>query len=327
MARYFNDISEKYLIRTKSGITFNNSPAKEVVDYFRSRELRKIEISPLALNVFNCNRHMFVRVKTDKYEEYPVRTSFLQKMLRWHNLPVDLPSKISPETLMALLNESFHTIKSGNIFVNLEDGEAKTVVSNYFCDLNNLEILGAVANQKVEKISHDDYMTRFFTKEKFKMEPVVGDQCGFAYSIVNSETGFAKLSSEHFILRYVCTNGATASISQGKNKYVHYNKDKDEMLSFLQKSFEEGEYGRNQLIEKIKKSSDAGAIDFQLDVYKLLKDVISVYDRTSFFSEFDWNSSKYDLFNYLTSKAKEFNITKRYSIEKAAGELINISRN
>ena len=68
-------------------------------------------------------------------------------------------------------------------------------------------------------------MTRFYTKEIEEVAPIVNDFCGFGFDIVNSETGFASLAFNHFILRYVCTNGATTPINvyDGK-KYIMPNK-------------------------------------------------------------------------------------------------------
>lgn len=44
--------------------------------------------------------------------------------------------------------------------------------------------------------------------------------------------------------------------------------------------------------------------------------------RNHFMNEFNWSQSKYDVFNYITHKAKSFDVNKRYRLESFAGEII-----
>jgi hypothetical protein len=63
------------------------------------------------------------------------------------------------------------------------------------------------------------------TEEKIKTEPVKGDECGMGLNIVNSETGFRALTVSHYILRYICSNGAVARISDDDDKRYHYGNE------------------------------------------------------------------------------------------------------
>jgi hypothetical protein len=46
------------------------------------------------------------------------------------------------------------------------------------------------------------------------------------------------------------------------------------------------------------------------------------WQGNEFLKDFNWQNSKYDLFNFITDKAKSFEITKRYQFERLAGEII-----
>ncbi len=297
-------------------------PAEEVLDFFKSRESRKIEVSPSKIELINNDGWLFIRLQSDRYEEYPVRTSFLKKLLKWNSLPEDLSDKISNELLIALLNETLQNFKSWYVDIHLENNEAKTITSKLYSEVSNLEIYEVIKNLEISKISHNDFMTRFYTKKKLEVAPVVGDQCGFGFDIVNSETGFAALAFNHFILRYVCSNGATAPVNMYQWRQEHYAKEKGYLISYIKNQVERADSSRNDLIFKLKKSENEKAIFFRNQVTSKINFTLDRKDKFSFFNSFNWNDSKYDLFNYITHKAKSYDINKRYQLERLAGEII-----
>jgi hypothetical protein len=102
-------------------------------------------------------------------------------------------------------------------------------------------------------------MTRFYTEKKDEANPVEGDYCGFGMDIINSETGFPAISVNHFILRYVCKNGATAPINIFETKRNHYNQINGALERFLNNQVELAPSSRKRLIKPIKISKDKKA--------------------------------------------------------------------
>ena len=232
-------------MKTIEGKIFEMRPAEEVLDFLQSRIDTKLETSPKQIELVNNGGCLFVRVLTDKYDEFPIRTSFLKKLLKWNTLPNDFSDKISEELFIQVLNETLQNFKSWYVDIRLENGEAKSITSKLYSEVSNLEIYEVVKDLEISKISHNDYMTRFYTKKKYEAAPIVGDQCGFGFDIVNSETGFAALAFNHFILRYVCTNGAAAPINMYQWKQEHYAKDKDYLINYIKNQVERADQSRN----------------------------------------------------------------------------------
>ena len=309
-------------MNTIEGKIFKMTPAEEVLDFFKSRQRRKIEISPKNIELVNVKNNLLLKLKANKITEYPVRTSFLRKLLKWNSLPEDLFSKIGSDLFIKVLNESLKNFKAWNVDIHLENNEAKTITSKLYSEVTNLEIYDVIKNLVITKISHNDYMTRFYTKKKFEGAPIINDQCGFGFDIVNSETGFAALAFNHFILRYVCTNGATAPINMYNWKQDHYAKDKNYLIDYIKNQIERADSSRNNLFYKIKKSNDEKSIYLKQQITSKLNGILEWDKRVAFINSFNWNGSKYDLFNYVTDRAKSFDITKRYQLERLAGEII-----
>jgi hypothetical protein len=309
-------------MKTIEGKIFEMKPAEEVIDFLQSRDQRKIELSPKKVGIVNNDGLLFVRILTSKNEEYPIRTSFLKKLLKWNSLPEDFVNKISNELFIQVINETLQNFKSWYVDIHLENGEAKTVTSKLYSEVSNLEIYEVIKDLEISKISHNDYITRFYTKKKFEATPIVNDTCGFGFDIVNSETGFAALAVDHYILRYLCTNGATAPINMYQWKQEHYAKEKGYLISYIKNQVERADSSRNNLIYKLKKSGNEKSVFLRNQITNRINFILDRYDRPAFFNGFNWSQSKYDLFNHITDKAKSFEMTKRYQLERLAGELI-----
>jgi len=74
-----------------------------------------------------------------------------------------------------------------------------------------------------------------------------GDVCGFGYNVVNSETGFRALAISHYILRYVCSNGAVVPV-RGMKKRNHYGHAQGELFSLFDSWLTAGEVVRKQVV-------------------------------------------------------------------------------
>ncbi len=157
---------------------------------------------------------------------------------------------------------------------------------------------------------------RITTEEKLKFQPVPGDECGLGMCVINSETGFHALKVQHYILRYICTNGAMVSVDKKNESRKHYGIKKDELNDFLKEQAKELNDKRNEFLERFRSLAETKASeddDIIRMVIKLLgkKEVVITEETTL-----------YDLFNLITAKAKDFDLSKRIYLEKAAGEMI-----
>jgi len=309
-------------MKTIKGKIFEIKPAEEVIDFFKSRDRRKIEVSPKKIELVNNDDQLFVRVLTDRKEEYPIRTSFLKKLLKWNSLPADFEDKLNDELFVAVLNETLQNFKSWYVDIHIENNEAKTITSKLYSEVSNIEIYDVLKDIEISKISHNDFMTRFYTQKKFEAAPMVNDTCGFGFNIINSETGFAALAFDHFILRYICTNGATAPVNMYQWRQEHYKKDKGYLIGYIKNQVERADTSRNKLINRLKRSSNEKAITLKNQIISRVNFILDRNDRAGFFNDFKWKESKYDLFNHITDKAKSFDINKRYQLERLAGEII-----
>ena len=309
-------------MKTIEGKIFEMKPVEQVIEFLKSRDQRKVELSPKKVELVNNEGLLFIRILTNKYEEYPIRTSFLKKLLRWNSLPEDFVNKISNELFIKVLNETLQNFKSWYVDIHLENGEAKTITSKLYTEVSNLEIYEVIKDLRISKISHNDFMTRFYTRKKFEATPVVNDTCGFGFDIINSETGFAALSMNHFILRYVCTNGASAPINMYNWKQDHYVNETAYLINYIKNQVERADSSRNKLVNKLKKSENEKSIFLRNQISNRINFILERRDRTEFLNGYDWRGSKYDLYNHITDRAKAYDITKRYQLERLAGEVI-----
>jgi len=309
-------------MKTKEGKIFDRKPTAEVIDQIRSNTNCSYTISPRSLEMVADNNFLFLSFGEENKLRVPVRKSFLKKLLRWHKMPEDLNNILPDDLFLKVVNELLHKIKSREVNVKLENNEALTITSQLFTEFKDLEVFDLIKNLDIKCISRNDYMTRFYTDKKEETAPAEGDFCGFGFDIVNSETGFSSLSFNHFILRYVCKNGATTPINIYDAKKYHYSETNESLSKFLNTQLNYSDYSRKQLIQFLKRSNDLEAIKFKSNTIMRLNYTLGGWQGNEFMKDFVWQNSKYDLFNFITHKAKVFEITKRYQLERLAGEII-----
>ena len=309
-------------MKTKEGKIFESKPTAEVIDHMRSITNCSYTIIPRSLEMLTDNNFLFLSFGEKNKIRVPVRTSFLRKLLRWHKMPENLNEILADDLFLKVVNELLHKIKSREVNVKLENNEALTITSQLFTEFKDLQVFNLIKNLNIKCISKNDYMTRFYTDKKEEAAPAVGDFCGFGFDIVNSETGFSSLSFNHFMLRYVCKNGATAPINIYDAKKYHYSEMNESLGKFLNTQLNNSDQSRKQLIHLLKKSNDLEAIKYKISAISKLNYTLGGWKGNEFMKEFVWQNSKYDLFNFITHKAKVFEITKRYQLERLAGEII-----
>lgn len=310
-------------MKTLIGKQFNAASPLEVIDYLKSQQVKVYTASPSQMKFVLNQGQLFLQVYDEgKTFEYPARESCLKKILKWFSFPTEYYAFLQDETLLAICNDSLKEIKARYLDIKVINGDAASINSQYYTTLSNLEIIESVSHLGISGISLNDYLMRIYSEEKVKAEPIVGDTCGFGINILNSELGFSALSVEHFILRYTCTNGATAQIRNSYERINHYKLPVDELKSYLFNTVNLADKDRENIIFALKKSANQSAEKFRHQYPYKIDSIIGKWKSGDFFKNFNWENSKYDLFNLITDKAKVYDVTKRYQLEKLAGELI-----
>lgn len=270
------------------------------------------------------------------------------------------------DTITSLCNDYLLNIKGEIVKVKTENGQALTIVSERYNDFPDLEVIEMCEGLGIKEISRNDFLMRIYTLEKFKTEPIPKDPCGFSLNVINSETGFGAVSVEHFILRYICSNGAVAAVEGASERKVHFGYKEGELQWFLNEQIMKAFESRIKLVRQLRASADVKAADFVKQVAAKIDrlpgrgilrrvGVVSkvetaadsvrglnyVQERDANYtkessikglpmrsatreilSELSEDATKYDLFNLITHKAKEYGLGERLYLERIAGELI-----
>lgn len=304
------------------GIEFINASPDEVINYLQDLEREKLRLSPANLKIKSDGKFLMLSIMDKGIEDYPIRKSFLYKLLKWYSFPMNQLYRLSNETLISICNDYLININREFVNVTIEKGEALTITSPDYNEITDLEVIKKCADLGVRTVSRNDFMMRITTEEKFKFEAVPGDKCGIGINVINSETGFRTLSIAHFILRYVCSNGAIVRIDNEANERVHYGYKENELQEFLDEQVELALLKQKEVADSIKDLSKKPASDFINSVNRKVESYLGKYESKNFFSEMRKEATLYDLFNVVTDKAKKYDLAKRVSLENLAGDLI-----
>lgn len=323
---------------TKSGKVFSEAKPDEVLSYLKGLDRRTIVTPPLKLKLSNrVNKNfdeIFLEIRNGTTTHYPIRRSFLLKLMRWYHLTELVISKFSPDTIVAVGNDFLSHIRSGSVTIKTENGDALTILSPRYSEFTDAELLEICSDKfKAEKVSRDDFAMRIYSKEIFKTQPVKGDDCGFGFNIFNSETGFMAIRVTHYIYRYWCSNGAIAGIPGMRESMYHYGQPKEKIKEFINESITKIEEGRGELIKKLMKSREKPALDSIKQVMMRLRPIVGLAESTNLMKEFteyaegrsggtEYTDSMYSLFNFITSNAKERPLIQQTQMEELAGGLI-----
>jgi len=304
------------------GIEFNNARPEEVIDYLQDLDRVKLALSPANLKIKLDNKQLMLRVMDKAVRDYPIRKSFLYKLLKWYSFPMNQLYRLSNETVISICNDYLMNINRKYVDVTLEKGEALTITSPDYNEITDLEVIQKCTYLGVRTVSRNDFMLRITTEEKFKFEAVKGDKCGIGLNVINSETGFRTLSVAHFVMRYTCSNGAIVRIVNDANDRVHYGHKEYELQAFLAEQIELALLSRQQVADSIKYLPNEPAAEFINSVYKRIESYLGKNESKNFFDELNEKSTLYDLFNLVTNKAKNYDLGKRVLLENLAGDLI-----
>lgn len=304
------------------GIEFNNARPDEVIDYLQDLSRVKLALNPANLKIKLDGKSLMLRVMDKGVNDYPIRKSFLYKLLKWYSFPMNQLYRLSNETVISICNDYLMNINREFVNVTLEKGEALTITSPDYNEITDLEVIQKCTDLGVRTVSRNDFMLRITTEERFKFEAVKGDKCGIGLNVINSETGFRTLSIAHFVMRYVCSNGAIVRIVSNANERVHYGHKAYELQEFLDEQIELALISQKEVADSIKDLSNKPAAEFINSLNKRIESFLGKNESKNFFGELKDGATLYDLFNIATNKAKKYDLGKRVLLENLAGDLI-----
>jgi hypothetical protein len=306
-----------------------------VIRHLESVKRERIAVNPMNLRLVTgkgSDSEKVILIVSKGYSKYyEVRKSFLIKLLRWYNFPVHIMDRLSTETVLSAANDFLLNIKSNTVHVKLENEEALTITGSSYTDLTDLDVLYLCNESGAENVSRNDFFLNLNSRKKYNFEPVPGDDCGFGFNIFNSETGYSSLKVSHFILRYICSNGATRAVKNGERiRLSHRNLRRSDALDYINKSVEEIEASKAELELKLCNLTMLDSDIIMETVNNKLTGVIGKKETENLTEEFrlnterglkDFDGTQYSLFNFITAKAKDYDIYKRTLLEDLAGNI------
>lgn len=304
----------------KEGIEFINAEPGIVQNYLETVERSSQDVNPSNLKIINYGCNLILQVMNGRIKEFPVRRTFLYKLLNWYKFPVNQLYRLSLDTIASVCNDYLMNIKRKYVTIKFEKQEALTLLSPDYNEISDLEVIKSIVGMGARNISRNDFFISITTEDKVKTEPVPGDVCGVGLNIVNSETGFRALSVSHYILRYICSNGAVVKISDDDNQRYHYGNEN--LSAFLKEKVDNAKADRELLISKLKTLNDNKITRTKEYYLKKIGTVLGPQEASDFLSDFNEQLTQYELFNLITSNAKRYDLSKRYFLESAAGEMV-----
>ncbi|MGA9115155.1 MAG: hypothetical protein WB626_00085 [Bacteroidota bacterium] len=306
----------------RQGREFDQRPVQEVTDFLGSRSLEMHESAPDRLHVVAAGKDLVLEMTNGAVRQHPMRAAFLEKLLKWFSFPVRYLERLDSQTVACVANDFLVGIRSGDVTVVLEDGEALTVTSGRYNRLEDLAILDRCKDLAMTSISRNDFFTRFYSEVKVKKEIVKGDECGFGVNIVNSETGFRALSVYHYILRYICTNGAVMRVGTGNEGKIHYGWPEGELDAWLAGRIEVCQASRAKIIEEVSLTRTEQWDAFSSPVSRRLKGILGPDRSGSLLRDVSGSQTLYDVFNRITNAAKSLDLNRRFDLELLAGGIV-----
>jgi len=306
----------------RTGPEFSQAGIEEVTAYLKDRRLKKYVLPPDRLHVVNDGRELYLRVSAAKTEEFPVRGSFLFKLLKWYSFPSRQVDRLSIDTVTSVLNDYLLAIPGGDVNVTVEDGEALALTSRRYNELSDLEVLEGASRLGIASISRNDYFMRVYSQTDFEVQPVPGDVCGLGFNLFNSETGFRSLAVRLYIRRYVCSNGAVVGFDSGGDDRVHYGHPDMELSRFLEAQLRKAELQRREVAALLVRSAQISAAPEVERTFSRLKPIIGKKRSEELINSLGEDPTVYDLANAVTSMAQTLDIRKRLQAESIGGDLL-----
>ncbi len=303
----------------KDGPEFINKEPGIVREYLSAVSRHKLEVNPSRLKINTDGRDLILGVFNGTIKEYPLRRTFLHKLLNWYNFPIKQLRRLSPDTVTSICNDYLMNIRRDKVTIKIELGDALTIVSPDYNEISDSAVIKTCDAYGIDSISRNDFFMSVTTEHKMKTQPIPGDESGIGIDIVNSETGFRVLGVSHFILRYVCTNGAFLKISDDASR-VHYGKE--DLGEFIRQKIKKAAEQRSEIAEKLKKLTER-TVEPSPVLIKRMDIALGKKASRGIIENSEGKINQYDLFNTLTSAAKRLPLSHRHYLETLAGELLD----
>lgn len=304
----------------KRGLFYDSS---EAIDFLKQFEVKNITTQPERLTVRSEGNSLYLVIFDGMIREYKIRRSFLEKLLKWYSFPVRQLEFFDIDTITSICNDYIINIKAKHVNIKIEDNEALTITSDHFTEVSDVELINRLDKLNIETIYIDDFSTKVRINERYRIKPFKGDEFGIGMLVTNSETGFSAVKIHDFLLRYVCSNGAYVAEDQNNVKFFHYNLFVQDVFDRIETMIENIDARGNKIEERIRQMNTLATKEniislnkeiMRATAIKMLNDVI----------DSDRMPTKYELFNIITERAKEFQFGLRTRIETIAGSLIQL---
>lgn len=306
------------------GLEFKNADPAKVVSHLCGLDRKNIITAPELLEVDYNNGEVSLRVTNGTDNLYPLRKSFMYKILNWYHFQRELIPKLSMKTIVCIANDFIRNIKSREVNVKIENGEALTITSQNYTEFSDLMVIDLAKEYGIESISRNDFFMRLYVKKVREIEPIKGEVFAFGFNIFNSETGFRALNAIPYLLRYSCSNGALINETGASKAMCHFGYKSIEMKEYLTTIFQKTEQTISNISDDIQELSKRRAKEFTRKLIPSLDRMMFRTEREVLLKKLNDDSTGYDLFNMITSYAKNFEIGKQLYLEQLAGKLLTM---
>lgn len=303
----------------RPGRVFTEAPAAEVTAFLEGRSLSFHTLAPERLHLADGGDCLLLEMTNGSVHQYPVRRTFLLKLLKWYGFPLRLLDRLGVETVLGAANDFLLGIRSGDVTVMVEDGEALALTSGRYTRLEDLAILHRCFPGGIDRITRNDFFTRMYTVRTATAEVRPGDTCEFGLNIVNSETGFRALSVYHYILRLVCTNGAVVPVRVADDRIVHYGRPAGSLEEWLVQRLSCRRDDAAHLTGRLRQAGERPWDRAPARLSRRLAALLGRGEGGRIVRELNVAPSLYDAFNLLTNAAKVADPGTRFDLELAAG--------
>jgi hypothetical protein len=304
------------------GKVFRNSPPVAVRDFLAGRSVTALEERTSDLKVIMDDTCALLQWGSSTKQAVPIRQSFFDKLMRWHQFPLQILYRMKQDELLPLMNAALRLINN-KVVIYMEDGEAQTIVSQNYARIADEELLDRIMRDDIEHITRTDHFIRITCREIKKVAVKPGDLVGVGSSIVNSETGFRALTVGWYLFRLVCSNGAIAPFSLYSERIYHQKRNNlGDQIDAALKSISEAnaEEMFRVLTEAVKKP-----LPLRREVERMLVPLLGFREtRTMLDPSYDKKADQglYDLFNVITWNAKNYPPSIQLAMEEFAGNML-----
>lgn len=275
---------------------------------------------------------------------YPVTRNAFEGLCRSVNIPSDFGRRIPQDlfihnfdTLKAKLKRRVHICISRETIISVNEITTDPI--------RNMEILKE-ASQRAERTGMKLHDVRLSDRgmqinlldPRRNMEPVKGDITSVGLVLVSSETGFLKTTASLFLIRLVCSNGATVkkafNYQISSERCLHEFFDETEKTYFNYDTFS-ARYRR--LTERELNAAELLALHGRLaglvgtsqaDNLSNMSRAHRIELKNRIENEGDRKHptgiNAYDFYNSITHAAKAFSFVTRIKLESLGGSLIHI---